>query len=193
MGKRRMKKNGKKEAKRQAADMGLSWGIEGDDHDWDRLQVFLDKFSPASSVQPPGIGVYAYEITDVRPGADRVGSNSRQGYYDDVRALAEDLRQQVADGQIADEEELIEYIDQSADGTGWVIYTGQALATLVFSDNWLAIDEAADGGLVEFEQDQGNLAGLISRAAFFAYRQDVYDTLGDVEELFEDDDEYDED
>lgn len=191
MARRRMRKNGKKDAKKQAEAMGLKWDIEGDDHNWDRLSIFLDAWQecPAEKALPHGIGVYRQVLTDTNPEGGKIGGDTEFSYWKSVRSTAKSIDDDIRSGDL-DPEELVERLDEAADASHWVTYTHANLATMVFSPNWLQIDVAADDGIVEFSADQGNLSRLTARAAFFAFRQDVADAMESADD--EDDDDWDE-
>lgn len=109
----------------------------------------------------------------------------RAEYWDDVRGMAEDARQAVKDGDVNDTEELENWLNESIDGYGRVIYTARAMDGLRWSDN----DEAYfDEGLYCEEDFRDGIPW--SKLMFCALMADVRDTLGDLDELFtaEDDD-----
>src|SRR5262245_30593426 len=64
--------------------------------------------------------------------ADTIG---RARYYSAVRSYAEEIVADLKDGTIEDRDALIERIDETADGSAMVIYTGQAMDVLRYSDN----------------------------------------------------------
>lgn len=93
----------------------------------------------------------------------------RRDYHESMRSFAREILQDAVDSNYEDYDEAEEYIqeqiDETADGTSWVIYTGHAIDVLVVSDNWLAID---DIGI-----DANELTTVLTQAAYFAIRQDI--------------------
>jgi hypothetical protein len=109
----------------------------------------------------------------------------RAEYWDDVRGMAEDARQAVKDGDVNDTEELENWLNESIDGCGRVIYTAQAMDGLRWSNH----DEACfDEGLCCEDDFRDGIPW--SKLMFCALLADVRDTLGCLDELFtaEDDD-----
>ena len=176
----RMKKNGKKDTKKQASALGLTWDVKDADHDWDRVQVLLDAFSGSEveRVMPPDIGLFKRTITDVLPGTNVVGKDTSWTYRESVRQTAEEITERLSgDADEFDDDEFNELvrtaIDEAAEGSYWVIYTHASLGALVFSDNWMAIDEALDDGIVDFSTLDGGFSKILTLAAYFAFRADV--------------------
>ncbi len=98
------------------------------------------------------------------------GKNAlRRSYHESMRSFAKEILEDAVKSNYEDYDEAREYIDeqidQTADGTSWVIYTGQALDVLVASDNWLAID---DIGI-----EANELTTILTQAAYFAVRTDI--------------------
>lgn len=62
-------------------------------------------------------------------------SIKRAAYYSSVRSYAEGIIDDLKSGDIPDREALIERIHETADGSQMVIYTGQAMDVLRYSDN----------------------------------------------------------
>jgi hypothetical protein len=92
----------------------------------------------------------------------------RKDYYDDVRGVAEDLKRRLDAGDFNDRDEFIEALEQDVDGHQRVIYTGQAIECLLYSDNESAYaDEFGTEGVVE------DGAIMWSRLAYAAFRADV--------------------
>jgi hypothetical protein len=104
----------------------------------------------------------------------------RADYWSDVRNVVDDVRKAIEDREITTQDEVTEAIDTVCDGHQRVIYTGQAIECLLFSDNEDAYDEQGFGDL---DLSDG---GHWSRMAYFAFRADVADQLGDVAALLED-------
>ena len=92
----------------------------------------------------------------------------RQDYYDDVRDVAQDVREWWRDNPDADREALIDYIEESVDGAGRVIYTAQAMDCLRYSDH-------DDAGIEELGADGFSWKDGIpwSQLAYFAFRADI--------------------
>jgi hypothetical protein len=115
--------------------------------------------------------------------ADKMGENTRKEYYDSVRAHANDIVDRAKAGEFRDISDVYDAVFEQVDGSYWVIYTHASLATLWFSDNWLAWDEALDEGIVD-PSSSSSLTEVITQAAFFAFKADVENEL-DMQELEE--------
>lgn len=106
----------------------------------------------------------------------------RQAYWHHVRDIAHEAMQNAGDGDFGKpgedsddhiREKFDEWLWESIDGDGWVIYTQKAQAVCLVSDNDGAYaDEYGEDGIVE----NGALAW--SRLAFAALRADVIERLG---------------
>lgn len=103
-------------------------------------------------------------------------TGSRDQMRDEYRADVRDMAAQVIEWwksePDADRDALIEYIDESIDGCGRVIYTASAQECLLVSENDNAgIEELGAGGF--------DWSGGIpwSQLAYFAFRADVIDRL----------------
>ena len=108
----------------------------------------------------------------------------RAEYWDDVRGMADDARQAVKDGEVDDAEGLENWLSESIDGCGRVIYTTQAMDGLRWSDN----DEAYfEEGLYQPENFKDGIPW--SALMFYALLADVREDLGDFDPLFETEDE----
>lgn len=108
----------------------------------------------------------------------------RSKYWDDVRSMADDARQAVKDGEVDDAEGLENWLNESIDGCGRVIYTAQAMDGLRWSDN----DSAYfDEGLYQEETFRDGIPW--STLMFCALLADVRENLGDLDELFTSEDE----
>jgi hypothetical protein len=121
--------------------------------------------------------------THGRPTEDQVElaeRTLRADYRHDVRDIVNDIRDAIKDGEVADENQLTEWIDQAVDGHERVIYTGQSLDTLRWTrDRDVGI---AEWGLEPFVSNDGiNWAAL----TYWALRADVVYELGDFADLFE--------
>ena len=94
-------------------------------------------------------------------------------YFDDVREMAEEARSLVKSGEIADEEALTEWLDQSVDSSDWIIFTVRNFQVLRYSNNSDAfMDAYGDEGLVK-NSGGINWAGM----AFCAMVADVRNYL----------------
>ena len=96
----------------------------------------------------------------------------RADYYSDVRDVAEEFIKRWNAGEFSDRDEAIEWLDQSVDGSGRVIYTAEAADCLRYSDHDdAAIEELGADGI-----DWSN--GIpFSTLAYFAYRADILDQI----------------
>ena len=99
----------------------------------------------------------------------------RADYYQDVRDIAESVIEEWNAGNIDGRDELIEYIDQTVDGCQRVIYTGQAMDALRYSDNDDAVIESL--GVEGFDWSSGV---PWSQLAYFAVEQDVFEMLDSI-------------
>lgn len=104
----------------------------------------------------------------------------RRDYYASIDSFAKEILSEAAE-QHGSFDEAREWIDQqvheTADGSSWVIYTGRALDVLVASDNWTAVDDAG--------MDLGDdLTSVITMAAYFAVRQDLWDRIDAYEDEY---------
>lgn len=104
-------------------------------------------------------------------------------YHHDMRDFAKEILEE-AKGQFEDYDEAREWIDdrvhETADSVDRVIYTHKALQTLVYSDNWLAVE---DVGL----ESGDDLTRMITVAAFYAVRSDIENYIDAFkDEYFED-------
>jgi hypothetical protein len=112
----------------------------------------------------------------------------RARYYDYIRGMGEEILRDAVEQGFDDYDGARDWIDdrvhESADGSGLVIYTGQALDTLKQSDNWLAIED------VGVEPVSDDLANAITVAAYYAVRADILEHIEAVQdEYFVEDDE----
>jgi hypothetical protein len=95
----------------------------------------------------------------------------RADYYSDVLSVAEDLAQQMQEGDIEDEEELRERMSDAIDSTQRVIYTMQAKIGLICSDNADAYYDAM--GELPIEDGQLKWEAMM----FMAMERDVEERL----------------
>lgn len=103
----------------------------------------------------------------------------RRDYYSSVKSFADDLRDEIKRGEIADEDALRDALHQTVDGSAWIIYTKRAKLVLMASDNE---DVAEEEGLEHETTEQ---------RAFYAMMRDIEDELGDTRDLFEEQEEED--
>lgn len=96
----------------------------------------------------------------------------RADYYGDVRRTADCIAEWWKDNRDAGRESLLDYIDETIDGSSRVIYTAEAIECLRYSDN----DSI---GLDELGADGFNFRDGIPwpQLAYFAFRQDVIEQL----------------
>lgn len=97
----------------------------------------------------------------------------RRDYYQDVRGIGDELKDQVKSREITDRDTFETYLHQAVDGSARVIYTLQAQIGLLCSDNEDAYLERFGDLPVE--------AGTINWSAmmFEALEQDVLAYIGD--------------
>ena len=105
----------------------------------------------------------------------------RAEYYQSVRALVDEGMNEIREGRVTSAEELNEWLEQSIDGSYWVIYTHANMQVIFVSDNDDAYME--DFGEAPVEGGNINWAAL----AYAAMRRDVFDLVGaydaEIEEL----------
>jgi hypothetical protein len=96
----------------------------------------------------------------------------RADYWSDVRDVAEELKQRIADGDFTDRDEFLDALHETVDGHQRVIYTAQAQECLLYSDN--------DGAYFEEFGSEGAVQdGAInwSALAFAAFHRDIIEHL----------------
>lgn len=96
----------------------------------------------------------------------------RDAYWAHVRDLAEDIAGMGRDGEFGEgepaREKMLEYVHETVDGDGWVIYTAKAQAVCLVSDNDGAYaDNYGSEGII----DDSGIAW--SRLAYAALEADV--------------------
>lgn len=97
---------------------------------------------------------------------ERIG---RAQYHQSMRSFAKEILKDAAkqyDSYDDAREDIDERIHETADGTSWVIYTGENLDVMKYSDNWLAAEEE---GVVE----PGDLSTILPVYAYYAVRRDI--------------------
>jgi hypothetical protein len=107
----------------------------------------------------------------------------RAEYWDDVRTMAEDARRAVKDGEVTDADGMNDWLWETVDGTGRVIYTAQAMDGLRWSEH---DDAYFDEGLYCEEDFRDGIPW--SKLMFCAMLADVREDLGDFDPLFETED-----
>lgn len=96
----------------------------------------------------------------------------RQEYWQDVFSTAEEIRDEVENGDYADWDGVQTRIDETVDGSSWVIYYADAYQCLRYSDNDEAIfEEGCYDGAPDF------VGGFVTKAAYYAYRADLLEQL----------------
>lgn len=127
---------------------------------------------------------------------DYAGNTVRREYYQDITRAARDILVDAAnefDSYDEARDWIYERIWEDADGSGYVLYTAQNLKVLVASDNWLAIEDVANEGIVG-EADLANFTSIMQQAAFFAVRADLTEAVDrDADEVAWREDQEDED
>lgn len=102
----------------------------------------------------------------------------RADYYKSVRATAEDYLSRQKRGEFRDAEHMREVAECELDQTYWSIYFHAAYQCLLVSDN--------ESDAWETYEDMGGKAErqAICVVAAFAHTRDVFDYMGDLDELF---------
>lgn len=134
-------------------------------------------------------GTYAQQITDEEFSKIANGMAERE-YRETVRGIVDDLKHEITQRTITNTDEATEWIDQTVDGHHDVIYTYAAQEVLRQSRN--------DGAYFDDFGTEGAITdGGIewSKLAYCALRADVLEEIGDLDDLFteDEDDDTDED
>lgn len=96
----------------------------------------------------------------------------RASYFADVREVAEEFVSMWNAGKFSSREDAIEWIDQSVDGSGRVMYTGEAMDCLRYSDNDGAyVEEFGAEGIVK----DGDINWFT--LAYSAFRADIMEHI----------------
>lgn len=159
-------------------DADAAWKIEGDLTDFEARDAVLMQ----AADQYLGSGITITRLIPREPTNDEKIEAARRvlraDYWDDVRRVAEDFKENVESGHITSLDEAETWLHESVDGTQRVIYTGQAIEGLLYTDHESAfVDEFGEEGLVE--SGDVNWSGLM----YSALMADVRKTLGDIEDL----------
>lgn len=102
----------------------------------------------------------------------------RREYFAAVSSIADECKAEIASGNLNDEEAVREWIEQSVDGSHWVIYAYANMDVLRYSENDSAfVGDFGGGGLVK--DGNVNWAAL----AYSAMLADVTEEVGDVSDL----------
>lgn len=109
---------------------------------------------------------------EMREARDLARSILRADYYRDIRCVANDVKSEIESGNLKAWDAVIEYVSDSLDGTGRVIYTQLAQEGLLSSDNADAmIDEFGPEGIAT--KDAINWHAM----AYHAMERDVFEQL----------------
>ena len=100
-------------------------------------------------------------------------------YRATVEGIVEDLKRAIADKEVTDSDGATEWIEQTVDGCGDVIYTGRAMEVCRQSRNE---DAYYDEGMYNADDFDGAIPW--SKLAYFALLADVNEEIGDLDELF---------
>lgn len=115
-------------------------------------------------------------------------STIRRDYYASIKGIADDLRGEIKRGEIDDTDAAEQWLHETVDGCYWVIYNHATRKVLLVSDN----DDAYEDAGVEIDYSQG-LNHALTQIAYWAVSADIREELGDLDELFESNEESDED
>lgn len=147
--------------------------VEDVGHDADAWRILFDLASERSDSFQRALNDRAQEPT-VEVAVRRI----QKDYYDDVRRIGDDIKQQILNRDLTDEEEVREQITTEVDGSQRVIYTHEAMLGLISSDNaGVYLEEFGAEGAIEGGDIQW------SRLMYAAMERDVYEYLGDIDEL----------
>lgn len=103
----------------------------------------------------------------------------RAEYYQAVRSIVEEAKGEIKSGNISDRDGLEEYVNQSVDGSYWVIYTHANFQVIFVSDNHDAYME--DFGEAPVEGSDIKWAAL----AYAAMMRDVHELMGAYDDEIE--------
>lgn len=111
----------------------------------------------------------------------------RARYLEEVNSLAREILREAREEGYEDFDEAREWIHdrthEMVDSSRLVIYTHEALNTLVQSPNWEAIED------VGIESAGEGMVRLVTVAAYYALHQDVAEEIEDIQdEYFEEED-----
>ncbi len=96
----------------------------------------------------------------------------RKHYWQDVRDVIEDLKGELKRGAVEHDTESVDsWIHEAVDGHERIIYTWQAVETLLVSDS----EDA-------YESETGQ-KGSFEVMAFYAFKTDILEEIGDVDAL----------
>jgi hypothetical protein len=131
------------------------------------------------------------KYTDVRQITDEelakiADGNAEREYYQTIRDIVQNLKDEIKDGTITDAEGADEWLSETVDGHHDVIYTYAAMEVCRISKNDSAyFDEFGAEGAI----DDGGIAW--SKLAYMAMLADVREEIGNMDDLFaaEDEDE----
>lgn len=105
-------------------------------------------------------------------------------YWREVRALGDELRDEVRTGEVTRPEQLHDRLHEAVDGHEYVVYTWRAQAVLLCSPNANAyVEECGTAGLT------AGATVCWSTLAYFALRADVQEELARAGDLFAADEE----
>ena len=104
----------------------------------------------------------------------RKSADSLKEYWADVRAIAEEIKDEVKSGQMSGDE-VYGRVHENVDGSQWIIYYGRKLDVLQSSSNSDAIDNAGVG--IDTSKGWQN---ILTQVAYFAMVQDVMDELESI-------------
>ncbi len=94
----------------------------------------------------------------------------RDAYYDDVRSIADDVRERIESGELSVGGDVDRFVRESVDGSSRLMNAAAQQEVLGWSNN---------------AEPDGESLGMAAADAFLA---DVYDDLGDIADLLSDDD-----
>jgi len=98
----------------------------------------------------------------------------KEDYKADVRLIADDVRERVKSGELDTRRGIERFIHESCDGSSRLQNTANQRSVLTYTDNIEAAQEAGSD---------------LAYAAFLAFQADVYEELGDIDELLQPDEE----
>ena len=101
-----------------------------------------------------------------------MASDDQRAYFAAVQEIANDAREREAEGY-----DLSDSIYEMVDGSSWIIYTHKALKVLEYTSNEDALFDGPNALM-----DADSFSDAITRMAFYAMMQDVYDHLPDEDE-----------
>jgi len=112
-------------------------------------------------------------------------SPTEREYRDEIERIAEDIRDEIGKGNLADENAVQESLWQTCDSHQFVIYTWKARCVGMISDNEDAIEDLGPQGLIK--DGRVNHEGIAMMAMIADVQEEIGEGFDDVSWDFNDD------